>query len=97
MSTCTWLNLAVGISILSTVVLGCLVTLAWLQAAHSLHQATTSAARLGQTKRVATSRWIAHCPAWESSCTCWKTARIWEAGTSGLRAPVEVSHYRWAP
>ena len=42
MSTWTWLNLAVGISIFSTVVLGCLVTLARLQAAHSLHQATTS-------------------------------------------------------
>ena len=97
MSTCTWLNLAVGISIFSTVVLGCLVTLARLQAAHSLPQATISAARPGQTKRAATSRRVAHCPMWESSCTCWKTARLWEAGTSGLRALVEVSHHRWAP
>ena len=47
MSTCMWLNLAVGTSIFSTVVLGCLVTLARLQAAHSLHQATTSVAKPG--------------------------------------------------
>ena len=97
MPTCMWLNLAVGISIFSTVVLGCLVTLARLQAAHSLHQVTTSAARPGQTKRAATSRRVANRPAWESSCTCWKMARLWETGTRGQRAPVEVSHHRLAP
>ena len=63
MSTCTRLNLAVGIYIFSTEVLGCLVTLARLQAAHSLHQATTSVARPGQTKQAATSRRVAHRPA----------------------------------
>ena len=94
MSMCTWLNLAVGMSIFSTVVVGCLVTLARLQAAHSLHQATTSTARPGQIKRAATSCCVARRPAWESSCTCWKTARLWEASTSGLRAPEEVSHHR---
>ena len=86
MSTCTWLNLAVGMSIFSTVVLGCLVTLALLQAAHSLHQATTSVANPGQTKWAATR-----------SCTCWKMARLCVAGTSGLMAPVEVSHHSWTP
>ena len=74
MSTCMWLNLAVGTSIFSTVVLGGLVTLVRLQAAHSLHQATTSVAKPGQTKQAATSRRVAHRPAWESSCTCWKMA-----------------------
>ena len=69
MSTCTWLNLAVGMSIFSTVVLGCLVTLALLQAAHSLHQVTTSVAKPGQTKRAATSHRVARRLAWESSCT----------------------------
>ena len=48
-STCTWLNLAAGMAI----VVGCLVTLALLQAAHSLHKATTSAARPGHTKLAA--------------------------------------------
>ena len=87
MSTCTWLNLAVGISIFFTVVLGCLlVTLARLQAAHSLslHQATTSVARPGQTNQAATSHRLAHQPTWESPCTCWKTTRLWEAGTSHM-------------
>ena len=84
-------------SIFSMAVVGCLVTFALLQAAHSLHQATTSAARPGQTKRAATSHHVARLPAWESSCTCWKTACLWEAGTSGLRVPVEVLHHRWAP
>ena len=45
MSRCTWLNLATGMAIFYAVVVGCLVTLALLQAAHSLHQATISAAR----------------------------------------------------
>ena len=54
---------AVGMSIFSTVVVGCLVTLARLQAAHSLHQATTSVARPGQTKRGATSCRVALRPA----------------------------------
>ena len=93
MSTCTWLNLAVGISIFSTEVLGCLVTLAQLQAAHSLHQATTSDAKPGTTKRAATSHCVAHRPVWESSCTCWMMARRCVTGTSGLMAPVEVSHH----
>ena len=97
MSTCTWLNLAMGMFIFSMVVVGYLVTLAWLQAAHSLHQATTSVARPGQTKWAATSHRVALHPAWESSCTCWKMAHLWEAGTSGLKALVEVSHHRWAP
>ena len=44
MSTHVWLNMAVGMSIFSTV-MGCLVTFAQLQAAHSLHQPTTSAAK----------------------------------------------------
>ena len=78
MSTYTWLNLAVGISTFSTVVLGCLVTLAWLKATHSLHQATTSVARPGQTNQEATSHRVARQPAWESLCTCSKMARLWE-------------------
>ena len=97
MSMCMWLNLVVGMSILSTVVLGGLVTLALLQAAHSLLQVTTSVANPGQTKRAATSRCVARRPAWESSCTCWKMARLCVAGTSGLMAPVEVSHHSWTP
>ena len=97
MSTCTWLNLAAGMSIFSTVVVGCMVILAWLQAAHSLHQATTSVARPGQTKWAATSPRVARRPAWKSSCACWKTALLWETGTRGQRAPVEVSHHRSAP
>ena len=94
MSTCTWLNLAVGMSIFSTVVLGCLVTLARLQAAHSLHQVTTSVAKPGQTKWAATSRCVAHRLAWETLCTCWKMACLCVAGTRGLMAPVEVSHLK---
>ena len=76
LSMCTWLSLAVGMSIFSMAVVGCLVTLVQLQAAHSLQQATTSAARPGLTKQAATSRRVAHRPAWESLCTCWKTARL---------------------
>ena len=95
MSTRTWLNLAARMSIFSTVVVGCVVTLALLQAAHSLHQDTTSAARPGQTKRAATSHHLACRPAWESQCMCSNTVLLREASTNG--APVEVSHQRFAP
>ena len=81
-------------TIFSTVVLGCLVTLAGLQAEHSLHQVTTSVAKPGQTKWAATSRCVAHRLAWETLCTCWKMACLCVAGTRGLMAPVEVSHLK---
>ena len=41
MSTCAWLNLAAGMAIFSMMGMGCLVTLARLQAVQSLHQAAT--------------------------------------------------------
>ena len=69
------------------------MTLARLQAAHSLHQANTSDAKPGQTKQAATSRRVARRPAWESSYNCWKMARLYVTGTSGLMAPVEVLHH----
>ena len=87
MSMCSWLNLVVG----------CLVTLALLQAAHSLHQATTSAARPGHRKQVATSCSLACQTTWESLCTYSNTVLLLEAGTNSLRAQVEVLHKRLDP
>ena len=97
MSRCTWLNLADGMAIFSTVMVGCLVNLALLQAAHSLHQVSTSVARPCQTKQAAPSQRVACCPSWESPWTCSNTVLLWEAGPRGQKAPVEVLHQSLAP
>ena len=97
MSMCTWLNLATGMAIFSTVVVGCLVTLALLQAQHSLHQATTSAARPGQTKRGGHQPPRGPPPSMGEPMDVLKHRPPLGGWYRGPEGPVEVLHQRLAP
>jgi hypothetical protein len=90
-STCTCENLHAVLGKFTVWAFCCTVTLAALQAAQSLHQATTFLARPGHKNLLLMSRVVALTPGWANPCTASNTLCRSAAGMSGLIMPLDVS------